>query len=65
MLCSISTKLDENAVNEIKSLENKLGKTILAFSCHNVKPHDLDENELSSIQNLENKLGLSLVAVEA
>jgi hypothetical protein len=65
MICSLSNKLDENAINEIKSLENQLGKTILAFSCHDVKPDKLDENQLASIQSLENKLGLSLVAVEA
>lgn len=65
MICSLSNKLDETKLNEIKNLEKKLGKTILAFSCHEVKPHKLDEKELASIQSLENKLGLSLVAVEA
>lgn len=64
MICSLSTKLDGNALDEIQSLERKLGKTLLAFSCHELKPHKISEEELTSIQSLENKLGISLVAVE-
>ena len=65
MICSLSTKLDDAAMGEIKSLEEKMGKTLLAFSCHDVKPQKISEDELSSIQSLEGKLGISLVAVEA
>jgi hypothetical protein len=64
MICSLSTKLDEKALGEIQSLEEKLGKTLLAFSCHELKPHKVSDDELSKIQSLENKLGISLVAVE-
>ena len=64
MICSLSTKLDEKAMGEINSLEKELGQTLLAFSCHNLKPKKISEKELSQIQALESKLGISLVAVE-
>jgi hypothetical protein len=57
--------MDDNVLKEIQSLEKGLGKTILAFSCHDVKTADVTDKELESIQALEEKLGLSLVAVNA
>ena len=59
MICSLSTKLDDAAMGEIKSLEEKMGKTLLAFSCHDVKPQKISDDELSSIQSLEGQLGIT------
>jgi hypothetical protein len=63
MLCSLSTKLDESEMTEIKTLENELGRPVLAFSCHPVTPARISAVEPAKIQALETKLGLSLVAV--
>ncbi len=65
MLCSLSGKLDENSLKSIQNLEKEIGKTLLAFNCHDIKPSTLSENELSKIQKLENHLSISLVAVDA
>jgi hypothetical protein len=63
MLCSIA-KLEGKDLATIKSLETKLGKTLLAFGCHEAEPAHLTEEELKTIQSEERKLGLSLVAVK-
>ena len=63
MLCSLSTKIKPETLQAIQSLEQELGKTLLAFSCHDLKPAHLKDEELAKIKEVENKLGLSLVAV--
>lgn len=65
MLCSIATKLGETELGEIKALEQDIGRTVLAFSCHQVGPAPLDESQLEKIRQLEERLGVSLVAVAA
>ncbi len=62
MLCSLSS-LDNSQLEKIISLEKELGKQLLSFTCHDVKPAELQDNEINQIQNLENELGFSLVAV--
>lgn len=64
MLCSIATKVTEDTIDTINALEKELGKTLLAFQCHDLKPSDLDEAELRRIQDVESRLGISLVAVD-
>ncbi len=64
MICSFSN-IEENTLNEIKTLEDKLGKSLLAFSCQDIKTPQLDASELEEIQSLEKKLGVALVAVNA
>ena len=64
MICSFSN-LEENVLDEIKTLEGKLGKSLLAFSCKDIKASSLETDELKEIQSLESKLGISLVAVNA
>ena len=64
MVCSYS-HLDENDLKAIQALESEIGKSLLSFSCHNVKMADVDSNTLEKIQKLEKKLSVSLVAVEA
>jgi sugar phosphate isomerase/epimerase len=63
MLCSLATKLGDKDLAEIGALEEELGVTMLAFSCHPVDPAEIDDRQLASIKALEEKLGISLVAV--
>lgn len=63
MMCTIS-QLDSSKLDEIKSTEQKLGKTILAYSCYDSKPAELSDSELNELKNLEQKLGVVLVAVK-
>ncbi|NTV02295.1 MAG: hypothetical protein HGB04_05850 [Chlorobiaceae bacterium] len=62
MLSSLS-KLTPDQVEEIRSLEQKLGKTLLSFSGYDVAPDDLSPEELAMLKALEEKLGTMLVAV--
>jgi hypothetical protein len=62
MLCSLSN-LGEKELQEIRRLEQELGKTLLSFSCHPVEPATLEDRELSRIKRLEQRLGVALVAV--
>ncbi len=64
MLCSLSN-LDQEKIAAIQSLEKETGKTVLAFSCKDIKPSMLTSDQLAKIQKLEKDLSLSLVAVEA
>lgn len=62
MLWSIS-KLDKNELESVKSLEEKLGVNLLAFSSIDVEPAELTEKELEKIKRLEEELKISLIAV--
>ncbi|MFO7963303.1 MAG: hypothetical protein R6U50_05220 [Desulfobacterales bacterium] len=62
MLCSLSN-LKETDVKNITELEKALGKTLLAYSCHDIQLAELNEEELNRIKNLEQKMGISLVAL--
>ena len=62
MLCGIA-KLENDKLETIQNLEKEVGKTLVAFSCHDVKPAELSSEQLTKIQEAEKKLGLSLVAV--
>lgn len=64
MLCSIANNINEETLKTINDLEQDLGKTLLAFSCHNLNPSQLSSDELSKIEETEKKLGVSLVAVD-
>ena len=64
MLCSISTNINDSTLQTIIDLEKKLGKTLLAFNCHDLKPSILTNDELNEVQDAEKKMGVSLVAVE-
>ncbi|WP_319524912.1 hypothetical protein [uncultured Desulfosarcina sp.] len=65
MLCSLANNVDASALKTITDLEKDLGKTLLAFACHDLKPSALSADQLSKVQAAEKKLGVSLVAVEA
>ena len=62
MLSSLS-KLTPEQLEEIRSLEQKLGKTRLSFSSYDVVSEDLNPEEVAALQALEDKLGTMLVAV--
>jgi len=62
MLSSLS-KLTPEQLEEIRSLEQKLGKTLLAFSSYDVVSEELSGDELALLKALEEKLGTMLIAV--
>jgi len=62
MLSSLS-KLTSEQLEEIRSLEQKLGKTLLSFSTYDVVSDDLNPDDIAALQALEEKLGTMLVAV--
>lgn len=64
MICSLS-KLDNQKIETIKSVEKEMGKTILAFTCHDLAPAQLSPGELAKIQAMEKETGLTLVAVKS
>lgn len=64
MVCNLS-RLDEAKIAAIRTMEKKIGKTLLAFSCHDISPADLSAEEINQIHEMEKKLGLVLVAVKA
>ena len=63
MLCSLS-KIESTSLEAIQSLENDLGKPLLAFSCYIINPAIVEDKELEQINALEKKLGIVLVAVK-
>jgi hypothetical protein len=64
MMCSLSA-LDQNKINAIKEMEQKIGKTVLAFSCREIEPAELTREELALIADTEKQLGLLLIAVKS
>ena len=65
MMCSLATKVTEESIKAINALEKDLGKTLLAFQCHDLKPSELSAQELEKIRKIETELGVALVAVDA
>ncbi len=63
MLCTFA-HLEKDKLSEVQSLEKKLGRTLLAFTCSAVDVTPLKEDELSEIKKIEGKLNVSLVAVK-
>jgi len=63
MLCTLA-QLKKESLADIQSLEKKLGKTLIAFSCKDIKIVQLKDDELSQIKQVEEKLNISLVAVK-
>lgn len=64
MLCSIANNISDETLQAINNLEKDLGKTLLAFSCHDLNPSQLSSEEIKKVEEVEKKLGVSLVAVE-
>lgn len=55
--------LTSDQLNKINELEQKTGKTLLAFGAQSFKPAEVEALELDQIMALEKELNLSLVAV--
>lgn len=51
MLCSYS-KTESIDLEAIQGLEKNLGKTLLAFSCQDIKPAEIKDEELARINEL-------------
>ncbi len=64
MICSLATKITAETIDAINALEKKLGKTLLAFQCHDLKPSELSDDQVRILKQTEGKLGISLVAVD-
>jgi len=64
MLCSLATRVGERELAEIRTLEQGLGMTLLAFSCHDAEPAPATEEQIGQIRALEDRLGVALVAIE-
>lgn len=62
MMCSLASLSPEKLEN-IRTLEKRLGKPLLAFACHALEPAELDDGDLDMIRRLESDMGVSLVAV--
>ncbi|MCC6346999.1 MAG: hypothetical protein IT388_07385 [Nitrospirales bacterium] len=62
MMCTIP-QLDGSKLKEVQSLEQKIGKTLVAYTCQDVAPAKLSETEISQLKETEQKLGVVLVAV--
>ena len=63
MLYSLS-HLEGKQVEELKRIEKKLGRTVLAYSGYSSQPAPLSEEQIHELQAAEKKLGLCLIAVE-
>ena len=63
MLFNIA-QLDVDALESVQSLEQEMGKALIAFKGFDATPADVSAAELAQIQDLEGKLGVALVAVE-
>ncbi len=63
MLCTFA-QLDREKLEAVQSLEKKLGKTVIAFSCRDIGITPLKDDEIAKLRDLEQKLGLALVAVK-
>jgi hypothetical protein len=63
MMCSLS-RLESKELEAIQSLEQEMGRPLLAFSCHEIKAAELEAEQLAKIRDLEAKLGIYLVAVQ-
>jgi len=62
MICSYAT-VDEEKLKSLQKLGKNMGRTLLAFSCQEIKPAQLTPEQLENIQTLEKDLGVVLVAL--
>ncbi len=63
MFCTVA-HLEKDKLADVQTLEKKLGKTLIAFSCKNVEIAKLKDDELTQIRQIEQKLHISLLAVK-
>ncbi len=56
--------LGNDQLQQIKTLEKQLGRTVLAFRGHDANLAKLSSEQLESLRNAESELGLTLIALE-
>ncbi len=56
--------LGNDQLQQIKSLEKQLGKTIIALKGHETNLAELSTEQLAMLKQSEGKLGLTLIAVQ-
>ncbi len=61
MMCSFA-RLDNEALEMVKSVESETGRTILAYDCF--APAEISEDEVHKIMEAEKKLCRTLMAVK-
>jgi hypothetical protein len=54
-----------STIKVITYFEKNLGKTLVAFQCHNLQPSELNASELQKVRDTEKRLGISIVVVDA
>ncbi len=62
MICSYAA-MDDNKLETLQRVEKEMGQTLLAFSCHEMRPAQLTPEQLERIQALEEDLGVVIVAL--
>ena len=62
MICSYAV-VDGDKLKALQNLEKDLGQTLVAVSCHEMKPAQLTAGQLKSIKDLEEDLGVVVIAV--
>lgn len=60
----VLANLPEEKLEEIKDLEQHLGRKVLALSEVDVEPSKLSDEQLEEIKDIEEETGLCLVAVD-
>jgi hypothetical protein len=55
--------LDDGDLSAIKSLEDKIGRPLVAMKPVDLKPAEIDADTVDAVKSLESKLGVTLVAV--
>ncbi len=62
MICSYAP-MDEKKLDSLKHLEKELGQTLLAYSCHDMKPAELTPEQVERLKKVEEELGVVIVAL--
>jgi len=62
MICSYAP-MDEKKLDSLQRLEEEMGQTLLAYSCHNMKPAELTPEQVERLKKVEEELGVVIVAL--
>jgi hypothetical protein len=63
MICRLAN-LNKESLDAVRTLEKKMGTTLLAYSCEEASFETLNDEKLAQLKEEEQKLGVSLVALE-
>ncbi len=62
MICAYAG-MEGKKLEALQRAEKDMGRTLLAFSCQDVKPASLSEEQVGRIKTLEKELGIVVVAL--